>query len=272
MCFGLCRWRRWRERMQNRSGSTATTDIDERNEIKFFKIPSFSFFNFAFFSLSPPFFCCYSNYFLRLAVQPLLASERTERDGHKNAYKKRRKHFRWILKAIVCLMRSCRRFSHLNNNFLNYFPPLCRPLGFGCCLRWDLWTRCYSWFCYAHSHWALFILCTLFRSSSLFIFTNKMLHCVFSSWWYAMQWGIRVAFCLSLDVVDSVFSSLRDVIASHLYAGTILHAKFSLSPPEFNIQLWVLGYFSPLFSNSKTKTQKTFPRHRCNIKLTWVCP
>lgn len=67
-------------------------------------------------------------------------AERREKDGHKNAYKKRRKHFQWILKAIVCLMRSCRRFSHLNNNFLNYFPPLCRPLGFGCCLRWDLWT------------------------------------------------------------------------------------------------------------------------------------
>lgn len=65
------------------------------------------------------------------------------KESHKMCIKKAKKHFRWILKAIVCLMRSCRRFSHLNNNFFKLFFSLCvvvvvvQPFGFlAAVLRW----------------------------------------------------------------------------------------------------------------------------------------
>lgn len=109
--------------------SNSPPDIDENcegNKIKFFKIPSFSFLNFA---------SSLSSVVIQIILRRFLCSPNQRVTKMKTEEKciKKAKHFRWILKAIVCLMRSCRRFSHLNNNFLNYFPPFYRLLG-----RWLL--------------------------------------------------------------------------------------------------------------------------------------
>lgn len=103
--------------------------------------------------------------------------------------KKAKKHFRWILKAIVCLMRSCRRFSHLNNNFFKLFFSLCvvvvvvQPFGFlAAVLRWIVSVL----LCSFAGFFFFFLFCTSLH--------REREKCLFDD----MQCN---AFCLSLDDV-----------------------------------------------------------------------